>query len=65
MSQELEEKIAHLEKALAELSDVVAAQDRAITLLEQRVEMLRQREAQREAEATGGVVLGDERPPHY
>jgi len=24
-----------------------------------------QREASREAEGTGGVVLGDERPPHY
>ena len=65
MSQHLEEKIAHLEKALSELSDVVATQDRAITHLEQWVEMLRQREATREAEGTGGVVLGDERPPHY
>lgn len=65
MSQQLEEKIAHLEKTLTELSDVVATQDRAITLLEQRVDMLRQREATRDAEGTGGVVLGDERPPHY
>ena len=65
MSQQLEEKIAHLEKTLTELSDVVATQDRAITLLEQRVDILRQREATRDAEGTGGVVLGDERPPHY
>jgi SlyX protein len=27
--------------------------------------MLMEREAAREQEGTGGVVLGDERPPHY
>ena len=65
MSQALEEKIAHLEKTVAELSEMVAAQDQAIAVLERRVEQLRMREAEREAEGTGGVVLGDERPPHY
>jgi SlyX protein len=27
--------------------------------------MLMQREGERDAQDTGGVVLGDERPPHY
>ena len=63
--QEIEEKLAHLMRTVDELSDVVAAQAREIEVLTRRVEMLMSREAEREAEATGGVVLGDERPPHY
>jgi SlyX protein len=27
--------------------------------------MLMQREGEREAEQSGGIVVGDERPPHY
>jgi len=27
--------------------------------------MLMEREAQREAEGSGGAIFGDERPPHY
>ncbi len=63
--EQLEEQIAHLTRAVEELSDVVTAQRAEIDRLTRRVEMLMQREAHREAEATGGVVLGDERPPHY
>lgn len=63
--QDIEEKLAHLIRTVDELSDEVARQSREIERLTQRVEMLMQREAEREAEATGGVVLGDERPPHY
>ena len=33
--------------------------------LAHRVRMLMGREAAREAEGSGGVVLGDETPPHY
>ena len=61
----IEEKIAHLTRTLEELSDVVARQDAEIVQLNSRVQRLMQREAQRESEAPGGVVLGDERPPHY
>lgn len=61
----IEEKIAHLTRTLEELSDVVARQDAEIVQLNARVQRLMQREAQRESEAPGGVVLGDERPPHY
>lgn len=60
-----EETLAHLIRTVDELSDVVAAQQREIDVLTRRVAMLMQREAEREADGSGGVVLGDERPPHY
>lgn len=63
--QHLEEQIAHLTRTVDELSSVVARQQGEIDRLTRRVEMLRQREAERAQEGTGGVVLGDERPPHY
>ena len=65
MSTELEERIAHLERLTEELSDVVAEQAREITMLKTRASYLLEREAEREAESSGGVVIGDERPPHY
>lgn len=63
--QEIEEKLAHLTRAVDDLSEIVARQEAEIALLTRRVAMLMEREAHREAEAPGGVVLGDERPPHY
>ncbi len=63
--EKLEEEIAHLTRTVEELSDVVARQEAEITTLNRRVHMLMQREGERDAEATGGVVIGDERPPHY
>ena len=63
--QELEEKIAHLTQTVDELSDVVARQETEIATLTRRVAMLMQREGERDSEGSGGVVLGDERPPHY
>ncbi|SHG86693.1 SlyX protein [Marivita hallyeonensis] len=62
---QLEERIAHLLRVTDDLSDTVAAQAKEIDRLTARVEMLLQREAAREAEGSGGIVLGDERPPHY
>ena len=63
--QEIEEKLAHLIRTVDELNDVVTRQQTQIDRLTRRVEMLMQREAEREAQGTGGIVLGDERPPHY
>lgn len=63
--QHLEEKIAHLVRTVDELSDIVAQQQHDIDTLTRRVHMLMQREGEREAERGGGMVLGDERPPHY
>lgn len=63
--QETEEQIAHLERALADLSDVVARQDGDIARLTRRVEMLMQREADRMQDAGGSVALADKPPPHW
>lgn len=63
--QHLEEKIAHLTRAVDDLSDVVAGQRAEIDRLTRRVQALMAREADREAAGAGGIVLGDERPPHY
>ncbi len=61
----LEEQIAHLTRTVDELSEVVARQQAELDRLTRRVEMLMMREAEREAEATGGAHFGDERPPHW
>ena len=61
----LEEHLAHLTRTVEDLSDVVARQEKEIEHLAKRVAMLMEREAAREAEGSGGIVLGDERPPHY
>ena len=63
--QHLEEQIAHLIQTVDDLNDIVTAQQTDIDTLKRRVQLLMEREAQREAEGTGGVFLGDERPPHY
>ncbi|MFY0623033.1 MAG: SlyX family protein [Pelagimonas sp.] len=62
---ELEERLAHLIRSVDDLSDTVARQDTEIAILTRRVEILMRREAERESVGSGGVVLGDERPPHY
>lgn len=61
----LEERLSHALRAIDDLSDQVARQDREITRLMTRVEMLLRREAERETEGSGGIVLGNEKPPHY
>lgn len=63
--EKLEEQIAHLTRTVEELSDVIARQDTELVLLKRRVQMLLEREADRESAGSGGVVLGNERPPHY
>lgn len=65
MSEKIEERLAHLERLADELNEIVTRQTREIDVLTRRVEMLMQREAAREQEGGGGIVLGDERPPHY
>lgn len=62
---ELEERIAHLMKMSEDLSDVVARQDREIDTMKHRLQMLMEREAQREFDEGGSVPLADQRPPHW
>ncbi len=61
----LEEQIAHLTRAVDDLSDIVARQEGEITTLTRRVQMLMQREAGRESDSGGSVALADQKPPHW
>lgn len=63
--QDLEERIAHLTRAVEDLSDVVASQSDEIAILTRRVQMLMTRAAEADAAREGGVTLTDERPPHW
>lgn len=62
--QTLEERIAHLTRAVEELSDVVTRQDAELRRLSHRVGLLMEREADREA-AEGTIPLAHQRPPHW
>jgi len=61
----MEEQIAHLTRVVDDLSDIIARQEGEIATLSNRVRMLIEREASREADAGGSVTLGDQRPPHW
>ncbi|MEH6830917.1 SlyX family protein [Sulfitobacter sp.] len=63
--EKFEEQMAHIMRTVDDLSDIVAQQQNEIDRLNARVEMLMRREGEREAAGTGGIVVGDERPPHY
>ena len=63
----LEERLAHLTRAVEDMSDIMAAQGREIDTLTRRVALLLQREAEREAaegEGLGAIPLADQKPPH-
>ena len=61
----LEEKVAHLLRAVEDLSDVIARQEGEIETLNRRVALLMQREAQRDHDSGEGVPLADQVPPHW
>ena len=61
--QHLEEQIAHLTRTVDDLNEVVTQQQTEINRLLRQVQFLIERDAQRETD--GGIILGDERPPHY
>lgn len=58
-----EVQIAHLTRAVEDLSEVVARQASEIAQLSRRVGLLMEREAEREADGT--AMIADQRPPHY
>ena len=62
---DIEERLAHLIRQGDDLSEVVAAQARRIELLERRVALLMDREAEREAEGGGSLPMSDAPPPHW
>lgn len=62
--QALEERIAHLQRTVEDLSDVVTRQAAEVRALSRRVGLVMEREAEREA-AEGTIPLADQRPPHW
>ena len=62
--QSLEERISHLIRAVDDLSDVVARQEKEIARLTRLVTLLAEREAEREAEG-GAMPIADQKPPHW
>lgn len=63
--QASEERIAHLTRAVDDLSDLLREQGRQIERLQAQLSLLIEREAEREIAAGASVTLGDERPPHW
>jgi SlyX protein len=63
-SVDLEEKVAHLIRAVEDLSDVVARQATEIAGLERRVRLLMERAAEDEA-LVGAPPDANVRPPHW
>ena len=56
----LEERIAHLIRAVEDMSDVVAQQGREIDRLTRHTHLLMEREAEREAERERNMAIGRE-----
>lgn len=61
--EQVQSKIAHLERAMAELSDVVFRQHREIQALEAQLKVVRDR--LEVASSEEGRSAEQERPPHY
>jgi SlyX protein len=61
----IEEQIAHLVRAVEDLSDLLRAEVARLDRLERQVALLLGREAEREADAGSAVLLSDQRPPHW
>ncbi|MBD1203132.1 MAG: SlyX family protein [Rhodobacteraceae bacterium] len=61
---ELEERVAHLMRAVDDLSDVVAGQAKELERLTRLVTLLVEREAEREAMAGEGPAA-NVKPPHW
>ena len=55
---QIEETLAHLQRTVDDLSDVIARQETEIAMLTRRVQLLLEREAEREAENGAQVVMG-------
>jgi SlyX protein len=60
-----EEELAHLRRACDDLGAEVRRQGLELDRLARQVALLMRRAAEAESAAAGGIVLGDERPPHW
>ena len=63
--EKAEEEIAHLRRAVDDMSEVIAGQGREIDRLTRRVALLMERAAEAEADASGAIPLADQKPPHW
>lgn len=61
----LEEQLAHLTRVVEDLSDIIARQEGELSVLNRRMAMVMEREAQREVSEGGTAPLGNQRPPHW
>lgn len=64
-TERIEEQIAHLTRAVEDLSDVVRDQGAELARLKRLVVQLTEREAEREVATGASVPLADQRPPHW
>jgi SlyX protein len=62
-TQALEERVAHLMRAVEDLSDVVATQAKALDRMDRLTRMLAEREADREGQ--GDAPAANVKPPHW
>lgn len=62
-TEQLEERVAHLIRAVEDLSDIVARQASEIDRLTRLVTMLAQREAERDE--AGDAPAASQKPPHW
>jgi SlyX protein len=60
----IEEKLAHLERAVNELSDVVARQQKELDRAKDRHQRLMDKMAAMESDL-GASATAEEKPPHY
>ena len=61
----LEEKYAQLELMLEELDTVIIRQDKEISVLRKKIELLMVREAERELDDNNSILVADVKPPHW
>jgi SlyX protein len=60
----IEERVAHLLRAVDDLSDIITRQEREITTLMRQVRMLMEREAERDA-GMAEAPAANVPPPHW
>lgn len=61
----LEEKLSYCERTIDDLSSIVAQQANELDILKRRVALLIDSEKERTLADAPGIVVGDERPPHW
>lgn len=60
---ELEIQMSHQNRVIDDLSDVVARQDIELAKLTRKMKLLLENAA--DAQSPGGIVLADQKPPHW